>query len=125
MRWEQFARVVVFAGHASQTVNNPFDSSLDCGACAGNPGGPSARVLAPISNEKAVKPELQNRAIAIHEEILDKHEEMTGLLDNEWLSLTVVDPEQNHQAFQYTGGLDWRPVSNQIETPLAVTSPSR
>ncbi|ESS10510.1 MAG: uncharacterized protein conserved in bacteria (DUF2309), partial [uncultured archaeon A07HR60] len=44
MGWDQFARVVVFAGHASSTSNNPFESSLDCGACAGNSGGPSARV---------------------------------------------------------------------------------
>ncbi len=65
MGWEQFARVVVFTGHASQTANNPFDSSLDCGACAGNPGGPSARVLAAICNDEAVKANLRERGIAI------------------------------------------------------------
>jgi hypothetical protein len=61
MGWEEFARVVVFAGHASQTANNPFGSSLDCGACAGNPGGPSARVLATICNEEAVRDALRDR----------------------------------------------------------------
>ena len=61
MGWEQFARVVVFAGHASQTANNPFGSSLDCGACAGNPGGPNARVLATICNDDAVQAELRER----------------------------------------------------------------
>ena len=65
MGWEQFARVVVFAGHASETANNPFDSSLDCGACAGNPGGPSARVLAAICNDEAVREELAARGIEI------------------------------------------------------------
>ena len=65
MGWEQFARVVVFAGHASQTANNPFDASLDCGACAGNPGGPSARVLAAICNEDAVQDRLRERGIDI------------------------------------------------------------
>ncbi|WP_299267978.1 DUF2309 domain-containing protein [Halorientalis sp.] len=65
MGWEQFARVVVFAGHASQTANNPFDSSLDCGACAGNPGGPNARVLAAICNDADVQAELRERGIEI------------------------------------------------------------
>ena len=62
---ESFARVVVFAGHASQTTNNPFDASLDCGACAGNPGGPSARVLAAICNDDAVRTRLRERGIDV------------------------------------------------------------
>ncbi|RBI64589.1 DUF2309 domain-containing protein [halophilic archaeon] len=65
MGWEEFARLVVFTGHASQTTNNPFDSSLDCGACAGNPGGPNARVLAAICNDEAVKEELRERGFDI------------------------------------------------------------
>jgi uncharacterized protein YbcC (UPF0753/DUF2309 family) len=68
MGWEQFARVVVFAGHASRTANNPFDSSLDCGACAGNPGGPNARVLAAICNDNAVKAALRDRGIDVPED---------------------------------------------------------
>jgi hypothetical protein len=62
---EQFGRLVVFAGHASETANNPFDSSLDCGACAGNPGGPSARVLAAICNDEAVTDDLRERGIEV------------------------------------------------------------
>ncbi|MFP4218836.1 MAG: DUF2309 domain-containing protein [Salinarchaeum sp.] len=65
MGFDQFARVVVFAGHSSQTTNNPFDSSLDCGACAGNPGGPNARALATICNDPAVKASLRDRGIAV------------------------------------------------------------
>jgi len=68
MGWKAFARVVVFAGHASQTANNPFGSSLDCGACAGNPGGPSARVLAAVCNDDAVKAELRDRGIDVPED---------------------------------------------------------
>ncbi|MFB6243401.1 MAG: putative inorganic carbon transporter subunit DabA, partial [Halobaculum sp.] len=62
---EEFGRLVVFVGHASQTANNPFDSSLDCGACAGNPGGPSARVLAAICNDPAVRDRLAERGIDV------------------------------------------------------------
>jgi len=68
MGWEQFGRLVVFTGHASETANNPFDSSLDCGACAGNPGGPNARVLAAICNDEAVKADLRDRGLAVPED---------------------------------------------------------
>ncbi|MFC4448864.1 DUF2309 domain-containing protein [Halorussus aquaticus] len=68
MGWDEFGRLVVFAGHASETANNPYDSSLDCGACAGNPGGPSARVLATICNDEAVKAELRDRGFDIPED---------------------------------------------------------
>ncbi|MGQ3412591.1 DUF2309 domain-containing protein [Natrinema sp. LN54] len=68
MGWTEFARLVVFAGHASETTNNPFDSSLDCGACAGNPGGPNARVLAAICNDEDVQAELRERGIDIPED---------------------------------------------------------
>jgi hypothetical protein len=65
MGWESFARLVVFTGHASETENNPFASSLDCGACAGNPGGPNARVLAAICNDDAVQEALAERGFDI------------------------------------------------------------
>ncbi len=68
MGWDHFARLVVFTGHASETANNPFDSSLDCGACAGNPGGPSARVLAKICNDDAVQAELRERGFEVPED---------------------------------------------------------
>ncbi|MFC7132434.1 MULTISPECIES: DUF2309 domain-containing protein [Salinibaculum] len=68
MGWEEFARVVVFTGHASETANNPFASSLDCGACAGNPGGPNARVLAALCNDEAVRDELRDRGFDIPED---------------------------------------------------------
>lgn len=68
MGWTEFARLVVFAGHASETTNNPFDSSLDCGACAGNPGGPNARVLATICNDTDVRATLRECGIDIPED---------------------------------------------------------
>ncbi|APW96850.1 DUF2309 domain-containing protein [Halobiforma lacisalsi AJ5] len=68
MGWTEFARLVVFTGHSSHTTNNPFDSSLDCGACAGNPGGPNARVLAEICNDEDVRAALRERGFEIPED---------------------------------------------------------
>ncbi|MYL15470.1 DUF2309 family protein [Halorubrum terrestre] len=65
MGWEAFGRLVVFAGHAAETANNPYDSSLDCGACAGNPGGPNARALAAICNDSEVRAGLRERGIDV------------------------------------------------------------
>ncbi|WP_251329569.1 DUF2309 domain-containing protein [Haloplanus pelagicus] len=84
MGFEEFGRLVVFAGHASETANNPYDSSLDCGACAGNPGGPSARVLAKICNDDAVKTELRERGFDIPEDtvfIAGQHNTTTDEVD--------------------------------------------
>ncbi|WP_431110392.1 DUF2309 domain-containing protein [Winogradskyella poriferorum] len=53
--WRNFAPVVVFAGHGSHTANNPFASSLDCGACAASPGRHNARMLAKLANDKEVR----------------------------------------------------------------------
>ncbi|MDG1728788.1 MAG: DUF2309 domain-containing protein [Algibacter sp.] len=55
MGWKHFAPLVLFVGHGSKTANNPFGSSLDCGACAANPGRHNARLLASLANEKAVR----------------------------------------------------------------------
>ena len=96
MGWDQFARVVVFAGHASQTANNPFDSSLDCGACAGNPGGPNARVLAAICNDEAVREQLRERGIEIPEDTVFLAGEHNTTTDE----VTLFDSEvpESHEA---------------------------
>jgi len=68
MGWETFARTVVFAGHTSQTVNNPYKSSIDCGACAGSSGLPNARVLAAVCNKPDVREALRERGYDIPED---------------------------------------------------------
>lgn len=55
MGWKQFAPLVLFVGHGSHSANNPFSSSLDCGACAASPGRHNARMLAKLANLPAVR----------------------------------------------------------------------
>ena len=55
MGWKNFAPLVLFIGHGSHTTNNPFGSSLDCGACAASPGRHNARLLAKLANLKSVR----------------------------------------------------------------------
>ena len=53
--WRKFAPIVVFVGHGSHSANNPFASSLDCGACAASPGRHNARMLAKMANLSEVR----------------------------------------------------------------------
>ena len=63
--WQNFSRLVVLAGHGSHTANNPFASSLDCGACAGSPGRHNARMLAHICNEPEVRHHLHQQGVTL------------------------------------------------------------
>jgi uncharacterized protein YbcC (UPF0753/DUF2309 family) len=58
-------------------------------------------------------------------DVLVEHQELTQLLDNDWLSLTVVDPQQDHRAFHYERDLSWTPVDAQaVDDPEPATRPS-
>lgn len=65
---ENFARLVLLAGHGSTTVNNPHATGLDCGACAGQTGEASARVVAALLNNVSVRRGLHERGIEIPQE---------------------------------------------------------
>jgi len=62
---ENFARVVLLAGHGANVVNNPHASALHCGACGGYPGEVNARLLASLLNDPAVRAEVDARGIHI------------------------------------------------------------
>lgn len=55
MGWDKFAPIILFVGHGSHTANNPFGSSLDCGASAASQSRHNARMLAKLANLPEVK----------------------------------------------------------------------
>ena len=60
-----FARLVLFAGHGANVVNNPHASGLHCGACGGYSGEVNARLLAALLNDKDVRMQLVPQGIQI------------------------------------------------------------
>jgi uncharacterized protein YbcC (UPF0753/DUF2309 family) len=60
---ENFARLVVFVGHGSETANNPYKAGLDCGACGGHTGEVNARVAAELLNDPRVRDGLRQSGV--------------------------------------------------------------
>jgi len=64
----RLAQVVLLCGHGSSTENNPYGSSLDCGACGGHKGDINARFAAALMNDPDVREGLKERGILIPED---------------------------------------------------------
>ena len=51
----QLAETIILCGHGAKTVNNPYHSALNCGACGGNSGLLNALVACAILNNSAIR----------------------------------------------------------------------
>ncbi|PSR23201.1 MAG: DUF2309 domain-containing protein [Sulfobacillus acidophilus] len=94
---QHFARLILLVGHGSATTNNPQATSLDCAACQGQSGEPSARIAAALLNDPWTRHALMHRGINIPTDthfIAALHNTTTD--DVELLNLDAVPP--SHQA---------------------------
>lgn len=61
----RLAPLVVLCGHTSHADNNPMESGLACGACAGHSGAPNARAVAAMANDPEVRAALTAQGLPI------------------------------------------------------------
>lgn len=60
-----FAPLLVFVGHGTQTDNNPNHAGMACGACGGQSGGVNARLAASLFNDASVREGLAEEGIHV------------------------------------------------------------
>ncbi|MCB1165510.1 MAG: DUF2309 domain-containing protein [Leptospiraceae bacterium] len=66
----EMAELVILVGHGSDTTNNAFSASLDCGACGGHAGDINARLLSDLLNAADIRETLKARGVTIPESTL-------------------------------------------------------
>lgn len=85
-----FARLVLLCAHGSESTNNAFAASLECGACGGHSGEANARVAAEILNLGHVRQALAEEGVVIPHDTLF----IAGLHNTTTDEVTLFDLDQ-------------------------------
>ncbi len=64
------ARLVLLVGHGAQVTNNPHESAYHCGACCGQTGEISARLLAALLNDPEARAGLPAQGLTLPDDTL-------------------------------------------------------
>jgi uncharacterized protein YbcC (UPF0753/DUF2309 family) len=109
---QNFARLVVIAGHGANVVNNPFASGLHCGACGGYSGEVNARLLAGLLNSKAVRTALVERGIEVPADTLF----VAGLHDTttDTMTLYAQDCDAAGHSTDLRQAADWFKAAGKV-----------
>ncbi len=62
---KDFAPLIYVVGHGGSSANNPFYTTMDCGACSCRPGSVNAKVFSYMANKPEVRAALVGKGILI------------------------------------------------------------